>query len=81
MFGKRMIEVNAILDDDIEMLLKETGQLEPLLQGKIKCISCNTTITTSNIGIIVPNKTKQGYQIDFYCERINCAERYKHDAE
>ena len=81
MFGKKNIEVNAILDKELEALLFETDQFEALLQGELKCVSCETTITTDNIGIIVPINSGKDLKAEFYCERIDCAEKYKHAAE
>ena len=78
MFGKKNIEVNAILDRDLETLLQKTNQFEALLQGDLKCVSCETTITIDNIGIIVPIKKGKVLKVEFYCEKIDCAEQYKH---
>lgn len=81
MFGKKNIEVNVILDQDLEMILQETNQYEDLFQGKIKCVSCKTNITMDNIGIIVPIKIDNILKVEFYCERIDCTETYKHTIE
>ena len=75
MFGKKKIEVNAVLDTQIENLLKRTSQYEDLINGIIKCESCACTITSQNIGIMQP--IENGTKILFYCERIDCAEEYK----
>lgn len=79
MFGKKKIEVNAIIDTEVEALLRQTEQYEDLVGGKIHCKSCNTTITPENIGIIIPNNTDTKVVLEFYCEKINCMEEYKHN--
>ena len=40
MFGKKKIEVNAILDTQIEDMLKKTPQYEAFVNGEILCESC-----------------------------------------
>ena len=75
MFGKKKIEVNAILDNQIESLLKETGQFEDFINGNILCESCKTIITVQNIGIIQP--IKDGKKVLFYCDSKDCIEEYK----
>lgn len=77
MFGKKKVEVNAILDSEIENLLMNTSQYEDLLKGNIKCASCNTTITSENIGIIMPIEKESNFILEFYCEKINCMEKYE----
>lgn len=79
MFGKKKIEVNAIIDTEVENLLRQTSQYESLLEGKIKCKSCNTVITPENIGIMIPTNTDSKIILEFYCEKINCMEEYKHN--
>lgn len=43
-------KIQAIINSDLEDLLIQTNQLEPLLDGRIKCCICNRTITMENIG-------------------------------
>ncbi len=77
MFGKNKIEINAIQDSDLADALKQTSQFNNLIEEKIKCVSCGTTITESNIGVIQP-KTKEGKtEISFYCEKIDCVDEFK----
>jgi len=79
MFGKKKIEVNAIVDTELENLLRQTSQYENLVAGKILCRSCGTVITPENIGIIIPTKIESKIVLEFYCEKINCMEEYKHN--
>lgn len=76
---KSKIEVNAILDTQIEELLKKTSQYEDLVEGRLICSSCGSTINSQNIGIMLP--IENGSRIKFYCDRIDCAEQYKLDHE
>ena len=77
MFGKKKIPVNAILDSDVEKLLRETALYEDLMLAKLKCQSCNVSITIENIGVIIPKVTEGKINLEFYCEKINCMEEYK----
>nr|WP_321451577.1 hypothetical protein [uncultured Carboxylicivirga sp.] len=76
---KKKIEVNAILDTQVEDLLKKTAQYEDLVEGRLKCNSCGSIITTQNIGIMQP--IENGSKIKFYCDRVDCSEQYKLDHE
>lgn len=77
MFRKNKIKVNAILDTEIENLLKQTNQYEAIIEGKITCKNCGTTITPQNIGIILPIKNNNNeIVIEFYCERFDCTQKY-----
>lgn len=76
---KNKIEVNAILDTQIEELLKKTSQYEDLIEGKLICSSCGSVMNYQNIGIMLP--IENGTKIKFYCDRIDCAEHYKLDHE
>ena len=76
---KNKIEVNAILDNQVEELLKKTSQYEDLVEGKLRCRSCGSIINPQNIGIMLP--VDNGDNIEFYCDRADCAEQYKLDYE
>ena len=81
MFGKKKIIINAMIDSDIEKLLRQTEQFEELLSGGLQCKSCKTTITVDNIGILVPHDKEGKTKLDFYCERIDCMEEYKKNGQ
>jgi len=72
---KKKITVNAVLDKDIEQILKQTNQYESLIKGNLKCENCGVTITPENIGIIQPEKSQE-LNLLFYCERLDCIEEY-----
>ena len=77
MFGKNKIEVNAIQDSDLTEVLKQTSQFNDLVEGKIKCVSCGTLITESNIGVIQPQTKVDKTELTFYCEKIDCVDEFK----
>jgi len=76
---KNKIEVNAILDTQIEELLKKTSQYEDFVEGRLICSSCGSIINAQNIGIMQP--IENGLKIKFYCDRIDCTEQHKLDHE
>lgn len=45
-------KINAVLDEELENLLKSKGLLEDLENGKITCSICGETLTIRNIGAI-----------------------------
>jgi hypothetical protein len=77
MFGKNKIEINAIQDSDLAEALKQTSQFNDLIEGKIKCVSCGTLITESNIGVIQPKIFESKTELTFYCEKIDCVDEFK----
>ena len=76
MLRRKKIQVKAILDTDLENLLKKTNFYESIVAGEIHCKNCNTIITIQNIGIVVPQKITHANSFEFYCERIDCTEKY-----
>lgn len=77
MFGKNKIEINAIQDSDLADTLKETSQFNDLIEGNIRCVSCGTLITESNIGVIQPKTIESKTELTFYCEKIDCVDEFK----
>lgn len=69
-------KVKAILNTDLEDMLKKTNQYEEIINGAIKCKNCNTTITVENIGVIVPVIIENKSFFEFYCERVDCIEQF-----
>lgn len=76
MLNRKKIQVKAVLDTDLENLLKKTNLYESIVAGTIQCKNCNTIITIQNIGIVVPKKINNSNSFEFYCERIDCIEKY-----
>lgn len=76
---KRKIKVNAVLDSDLEHLLQKTGEYERIIEGHVRCKNCDSVINIQNIGIIVPNLEDDKIPFIFYCERIDCTQKYQSD--
>ena len=77
MFKRKKIQINAVLDTDIENLLKKTNQYENIVEGKVLCKNCQTIITPQNIGIINPNKSSdENVVLEFYCDKLECSQNF-----
>jgi len=74
-------KVKAILNTELENLLKKSNQFEEILNGNIKCKNCNVTITVENIGVIVPISSNNKPYLEFYCERVDCIEQFKKEKQ
>ncbi len=68
--------IKAILDTDVENLLKRTVQFEQLLKGELFCVNCGNIITIDNIGLMLPMKTPEGLKVSFYCDDIDCLKKH-----
>jgi hypothetical protein len=77
---RRKINVNAILDIDMEDLLRRANQYDSIIAGNVVCENCGTIITIQNIGIIKPQKnTNNEILLEFYCDRLDCTQNYTND--
>ena len=54
MVENKQSNIKAILDTDLEKLLKETKQYNAFVDGELQCVYCGTTITIDNLSIILP---------------------------
>lgn len=54
MVENKQLNIKAILDTDLEKLLKETKQYNAFVDGELQCAYCGTTITIDNLSIIIP---------------------------
>lgn len=79
MFRKKKLKINAILDTDIEGLLKQTGQYEDLTNEKLTCKCCGIIISSENIGVIIPVNTGEKIYLEFFCENALCLQKYNCD--
>jgi len=79
MSKRKTIQVKAVLDTDLENLLKKTNHYESIVAGEVHCKNCNTIITIQNIGIVLPRKINNVNSFEFYCERIDCVQKYTRD--
>lgn len=61
-------EIQAVHDDDLEILLKSLGVFEDIINGKKKCDFCDAVITLDNIQCVFP---REG-EICFCCTEEGC---------
>ncbi|MCM0728042.1 MULTISPECIES: hypothetical protein [Bacteroidales] len=73
---KRIQTINAILDQDLEALLKQTDKYEDLVNGRILCENCKKVIAIENIGIVLPDIQNDTMKLRFYCDDIDCIQKY-----
>jgi hypothetical protein len=64
-------EILAVHKQRLEQFLKELGLWEPILKGELKCVTCGSTITKDNIGVIIPS----GENIILCCSNHDCLAR------
>ena len=65
--------IYAVHKRKLEEFLRKLELWEPLTDGKLKCIVCETTITLDNIGFIIPS----GDRITLCCSGAECMLRMK----
>ncbi len=71
--------INAVLDTELESILKLTDSYEKILNGEIYCKYCNNVITLSNIGVMLPIRVESNIELEFICENVECLEKYNHE--
>lgn len=65
-------QITAIMNSEMENLLKYTNQYEQLVKGELKCKCCGKKITLDNIGIVIPCKIDEHIVLSFVCNDIRC---------
>ena len=68
---QEVFEVKAVLDDDIEELLKNLGLLEELKAGGLTCALCSNPISLENFGGVF----KKNGEIRVFCSEPICFSR------
>lgn len=73
---KNRIEIPAIHDKDLEVLLKELKLLSQVENEELKCSVCGDLITMKNIGGIIPEMNS----VRIICDNSECiaSESIKH---
>ena len=61
---KKRMEIPAIHDKDLLLILKELDLLDEINDKKIKCSNCDEVITIENIGAL----KKENNQISLICD-------------
>jgi len=65
--------VRAMLDEDIEVILRKLEQLDAVQQGEVYCSQCGIPLALKNIQIIVPLGESR---FQYVCNRTECVEAY-----
>jgi hypothetical protein len=66
-------EILAVHKQKLEEFLRKLGLWAPLLEGQLKCHICGVTISSDNIGFIIPS----GNDILFCCSNAECMFKIK----
>lgn len=61
-------EINAVLDEHVDVLLDRLGVSDKIYEGKCICVVCKEQITLKNLKLIIP----VGKQIKFLCDKPSC---------
>jgi hypothetical protein len=70
------IQVAAILNEDVEKVLRATKYYEDFFSGRFSCRNCNQIVTEKNLGVIIPIVDEGRIRLNFYCENSECIEKY-----
>ena len=63
--------IKAIHDDDLEDLLKELNVYDDFISQKLKCIFCDTVVTSDNLHSLFPEYN----YIRFCCDKPECIKK------
>lgn len=73
----KLAVVNAVMDSDLERLLRQTDYYDKIICGEIRCASCDSSILIDRIGTIVPTILQDDkFTLSFYCDNLTCIEKY-----
>lgn len=64
-------EIKAIHEQDLDIFLKKLELLKPLIDGKLKCSVCDTTIKKENFKFLY----SESGEIKICCNKIECFEK------
>ena len=78
---KNKADIKAILNVDLEKLLKQTGQYNSFIDGELNCIYCGNSITVDNLSIIIPKINDDTTVLQFCCDKVSCLTKFRNDHE
>lgn len=78
---KNNADIRAILNVDLEKLLKQTGQYNSFIDGDLKCIYCGNSITVDNLSIIIPKINDDTTFLQFCCDKVSCLTKFRDNHE
>lgn len=81
MTENKQSNIKAILDTDLEKLLKKTKQYNSFVDGELKCIYCGTPITIDNLSIIIPEVRCKNVSLNFCCNNPVCLVKFREEYE
>lgn len=70
--------LNAVLDEDLQQLLKKVGEFERIERGEVYCSCCGIPITLKNIQILMPLADGA---FEYVCQSAACMELFTREAE
>lgn len=68
---QEVYEVKAVLDDNVEELLKNLGLLDELKAGRLTCALCGNPISLENFGGVF----KKNGKVKVFCSEPTCFNR------
>lgn len=64
--------LQAVLDEDLEGLLRSIGRLDSINDGRVVCRFCGDLVSLQNLQAILPLSDEDFW---FICNRPSCVER------
>ena len=61
---RKRVEVKAIYDQDLELVLANLGILDKLIAGELICAVCRCQVDLDNLGTIFPDDDEVGVSCD-----------------
>ena len=65
------VTINAVYDDDLENLLRNLNIYHDFISRKLKCIFCNTVITSDSLHSLFP----ESGSIKLCCDKPECVKK------
>ena len=78
---KKTTSIKAILNTDLDKLLKQTKQYNAFVDGELRCIYCGAIITIDNLSIIIPTVKKGNITLAFCCDNTTCLTQFREEHE
>jgi hypothetical protein len=69
MTAKDIVNVDAILTEDIKKLLEELNLRKDFEAGKCRCLVCNDIVDYKNLKLVFPMENRQ---VGFLCNKPQC---------
>lgn len=53
---RKRLDIKAVWDSDLQVLLENLGIWEELLLGEVTCLECQRVVSLENLGTIIPRE-------------------------